>query len=39
MKSEPRDRLYVRFHEERCTGCAECLKVCPTKAIRIRRQK
>jgi Fe-S-cluster-containing hydrogenase component 2 len=27
---------YVRFHEERCTGCAECLKVCPTRAIRIR---
>lgn len=39
MNPEPRDRLYVRFHEERCTGCAECLKVCPTKAIRIRRQK
>ncbi len=27
---------YIRFHEERCTGCAECLKVCPTRAIRIR---
>jgi ferredoxin len=39
MKPAPRDCLYVRFHEERCTGCAECLKVCPTKAIRIRRQK
>jgi ferredoxin len=30
---------YVRFREERCTGCAACLRVCPTKAIRIRRQK
>jgi ferredoxin len=30
---------YVRFHEERCTGCAACLRVCPTKAIRIRREK
>jgi ferredoxin len=39
MKPEPRDSFYVRFHEERCTGCAECLKVCPTKAIRIRHQK
>ncbi|MBI5577567.1 MAG: 4Fe-4S dicluster domain-containing protein [Deltaproteobacteria bacterium] len=39
MKPEPQDSLYVRFHEERCTGCAECLKVCPTKAIRIRQQK
>lgn len=27
---------YVRFHPERCTGCAGCLKVCPTRAIRIR---
>jgi ferredoxin len=30
---------YVRFHEERCTGCAACLRVCPTQAIRIRREK
>jgi Na+-translocating ferredoxin:NAD+ oxidoreductase RNF subunit RnfB len=30
---------YVRFHEERCSGCAACLRVCPTKAIRIRHQK
>jgi Fe-S-cluster-containing hydrogenase component 2 len=39
MDPEPREDLYVRFHEERCTGCAECLRVCPTKAIRIRNQK
>jgi iron only hydrogenase large subunit-like protein len=39
MKPEHRDSHYVRFHEERCTGCAECLKVCPTQAIRIRHQK
>jgi iron only hydrogenase large subunit-like protein len=39
MKAESPDHLYVRFHEDRCTGCAECLKVCPTKAIRIRHQK
>lgn len=39
MKPEPPGNLYVRFHEERCTGCAECLKICPTKAIRIRHQK
>jgi Na+-translocating ferredoxin:NAD+ oxidoreductase RNF subunit RnfB len=30
---------FVRFQEERCTGCAACLRVCPTKAIRIRQQK
>lgn len=35
MRSEPNTH-YVQFHEERCTGCAECLKVCPTRAIRIR---
>jgi ferredoxin len=35
MRSEPNTH-YIRFHEERCTGCADCLKVCPTKAIRIR---
>jgi ferredoxin len=36
MRSEPHQVPYVRFHPERCTGCAACLKVCPTKAIRIR---
>jgi len=30
---------YVRFDEDRCTGCAACLRVCPTKAIRIREHK
>jgi ferredoxin len=30
---------FVRFFEDRCTGCAACLRVCPTKAIRIRHQK
>jgi ferredoxin len=29
----------VRFREDRCTGCAACLRVCPTKAIRIRHRK
>lgn len=30
---------YIRFREERCTGCAACLRRCPTRAIRIRRHK
>jgi ferredoxin len=30
---------YVRFRAERCTGCAACLRRCPTRAIRIRRHK
>jgi Na+-translocating ferredoxin:NAD+ oxidoreductase RNF subunit RnfB len=36
MTSELQATPYVRFHPERCTGCAACLKVCPTRAIRIR---
>jgi ferredoxin len=30
---------YVRFQEDRCTGCAACLRNCPTQAIRIRFHK
>jgi len=29
----------VRFDEDLCTGCASCLRVCPTKAIRIKKKK
>ena len=36
MTFAPHATHYVRFDEGRCTGCANCLKVCPTKAIRIR---
>ena len=39
MTSEPSCTHFVRFHEDRCTGCAACLRVCPTKTIRIRQQK
>ena len=27
---------YVQFNEDLCTGCALCVKACPTKAIRVR---
>ncbi len=39
MRSEAPQVPYIRFHAERCTGCAACLKVCPTKAIRIHQGK
>jgi ferredoxin len=39
MKPAPYESPYVRFHPERCIGCADCLKVCPTRAIRIRDRK
>lgn len=29
----------MRFDEDLCTGCASCLRVCPTKAIRIKKKK
>jgi Na+-translocating ferredoxin:NAD+ oxidoreductase RNF subunit RnfB len=30
---------FVRFNQGLCTGCASCLRVCPTKAIRIKKKK
>jgi iron only hydrogenase large subunit-like protein len=27
---------YIHFDEELCSGCADCVRVCPTKAIRIK---
>jgi iron only hydrogenase large subunit-like protein len=29
----------IRVNEGKCIGCVRCMKVCPTKAIRIRTQK
>jgi ferredoxin len=39
MTSTQHSTHYVRFDEARCTGCAACLRACPTKAIRIREHK
>jgi iron only hydrogenase large subunit-like protein len=39
MMGHPHSTAYVRFDEDRCTGCAACLRICPTRAIRIRQQK
>lgn len=30
---------YVEFDEHLCTGCTKCVRVCPTKAIRIRNHR
>jgi Na+-translocating ferredoxin:NAD+ oxidoreductase RNF subunit RnfB len=30
---------YVRFDQNLCIGCGSCLRVCPTKAIRVKSKK
>ncbi len=30
---------YISFVEKFCTGCSQCVRVCPTKTIRIRNNK
>ncbi len=32
-------QAYVQFNETLCTGCTKCVRVCPTKAIRIRNER
>ena len=39
MKSEERYFHSVRLDEDKCKGCTNCLKRCPTEAIRIRNNK
>jgi ferredoxin len=39
MSAGPGTLEYVRFREDLCTGCAACLRSCPTQAIRIRQHK
>ncbi len=36
LVGEKQDLTYVHFSEEHCDGCSLCVKVCPTRAIRIR---
>jgi len=39
VKDTEKSTYFVRFDENLCTGCASCLRVCPTKAIRIKGHK
>ena len=39
MSDKIQPSRFVRFNENLCTSCGSCLRVCPTKAIRIRNKK
>jgi len=39
LSDEQQSARFVRFDENLCTVCGSCLRVCPTKAIRIRNKK
>jgi Na+-translocating ferredoxin:NAD+ oxidoreductase RNF subunit RnfB len=39
MNDKQYSTRFVHFNEDLCTGCASCLRVCPTKAIRIKHKK
>jgi anti-sigma regulatory factor (Ser/Thr protein kinase)/Fe-S-cluster-containing hydrogenase component 2 len=42
LKNQPAEQSFRRglaVEEERCTGCLECLKACPTRALRVWNQR
>lgn len=39
MNKKITSTCFVQFDENRCIGCGSCLRVCPTKAIRIKKKK
>ncbi|MGD8739123.1 MAG: [Fe-Fe] hydrogenase large subunit C-terminal domain-containing protein [Desulfobacterales bacterium] len=39
MISKQTSTGYVRFDQNLCIGCGSCLRVCPTKAIRVKSKK
>jgi Na+-translocating ferredoxin:NAD+ oxidoreductase RNF subunit RnfB len=39
MSEKLASTCFVHFDENRCIGCGSCLRVCPTRAIRIKNKK
>ena len=39
MKKKQTSTCFVHFYEERCVGHGTCMRVCPTKAIRLKKNK
>ncbi len=39
MSQKQTTTCFVRFDKSLCAGCGSCLRVCPTKAIRVRKKK
>ena len=39
MNQKQTSTCYVRFDQNLCAGCGSCLRVCPTKAIRVKSKK
>ncbi|WP_127032201.1 4Fe-4S binding protein, partial [Pectobacterium versatile] len=36
----PQSKIYaIALCEEKCNGCTNCIRVCPTEAIRVKKQK
>lgn len=39
MSNRKHSTYFVQFDDDLCTGCGSCLRICPTKAIRVKNRK